>query len=82
MDEPGKRCLEKAAKLRGISISAYVRIVAVPQAKREIEAVRDGTIVVTSEEQRAFWRALNKKPLLTESQRRLGTIMRGEEGPR
>ena len=50
----------------------------VPQAKREIQASREHVIVLTPGEQLAFWNALNETPVLCESQRRLGAIMRGE----
>jgi hypothetical protein len=36
------------------------------------------TIVLTSEEQLAFWKALNTPAKLTEAQRRLGKLMRGQ----
>ena len=78
LDEQSKRCLVEAARLRHISVSDYVRTVTVPQAKREIQAAREQVLVLTPEEQLAFWNALNETPVLTASQRRLGAIMRGE----
>ena len=33
LDDPSRECLTQAAKLRGISLSDYVRTVAVPQAQ-------------------------------------------------
>jgi uncharacterized protein (DUF1778 family) len=78
LDQKSKACLMRAAKLRGISVSDYVRMVVVTQARREIREDRDGIISLTPEEQLAFWNALNETPVLTESQRQLGAIMRGE----
>jgi len=78
MDRQSKRCLKEAASLRQISISDYVRTVAVPQAKREIAAAREHVIELSAEEQLAFWNALNDTLVLSKSQRRLGAIMRGE----
>ena len=78
LDEQSKRCLKEAAGLRHISVSDYVRAVTVPQAKREVQASQEQLIVLTPDEQLAFWNALNETPVLTASQRRLGAIMRGE----
>jgi uncharacterized protein (DUF1778 family) len=79
LDEESKGFLAEAAKLRGISLSDYVREVTVPQARREILAAREQTLAMTPEEQLAFWNALNTPTPLTESQKRLGAIMRGDE---
>jgi uncharacterized protein (DUF1778 family) len=79
LDEESKACLTEAARLRGISLSDYVRAVTVPQARREVSAAREQTLALTPEEQLAFWKALAEPPNLTEAQRRLGSIMRGEE---
>ena len=79
LDEQSKQSIEKAASLRRISISDYVRTVTVPQAEREIRAAGENVISLTPEEQLAFWIALNEKPKLTPAQRRLGAMMRGEE---
>lgn len=78
LDEDCKACLTEAARLRGISLSDYVRAVTVPQARREVLAAREQTLALTAEEQLAFWQALAEPPRLTEAQRRLGAIMRGE----
>lgn len=78
LDEESKKCLSQAAELRRISVSDYVRTVTVPQARREVRASREQIITLTPEEQFAFWNALNEKPKLTDRQRRLGRVMRGE----
>lgn len=79
LDNDSKECVTQAAKLRGISLSDYVRAVIVPQARREVLAAREQSLALTPEEQLAFWKALAEPPTLTRAQRRLGSLMRGEE---
>lgn len=78
LDDESKDVLAEAAKLRGISLSDYVRTVTVPQARREVIAAREQTLAMTPEEQFAFWNALDAPAAPTESQKRLGAIMRGD----
>lgn len=78
LDDQSKEFLAKAAELRRISVSDYVREVTVAQARREVLAAREQSILLTPAEQLAFWNALNHTPHLTEAQRRLGSVMRGE----
>jgi len=78
LDEESKSVLTRAAELRRISVSDYVRQVIVAQAQREVQAAEAHTILLTPEEQLAFWKALNEPVRLTEAQKRLGAIMRGE----
>jgi uncharacterized protein (DUF1778 family) len=78
LDDESKTYLTKAAELRGISLSDYVRTVMVAQAKREVLAAREQTISLSPDEQLAFWNALNETPKLTAAQRRLGALMRGD----
>jgi uncharacterized protein (DUF1778 family) len=78
LDEESKNYLRRAADLRGISVSAYVRLVTVAQARREVESAGEQVIALTPEEQLAFWNALHRPVRLTEAQRQLGAIMRGE----
>jgi uncharacterized protein (DUF1778 family) len=79
LDEVSKKLIERAAELRGMSVSDYVRTVLVPQARREVQGAEKFVIVMTPEEQLAFWNALNEPPKLTPAQKKLGAIMRGEE---
>jgi uncharacterized protein (DUF1778 family) len=79
LDDDSKECLSQAARLRGISLSDYVRVVTVSQARREVQAARQQTMALTAEEQLAFWKALVEPAKLTAAQRRLGALMRGEE---
>jgi uncharacterized protein (DUF1778 family) len=77
LDEDSKSYLTKAAELRKVSISDYVRIVTVAQARREVSQAEQANIALTHEEQLAFWNALNATPKLTKAQRALGRTMRG-----
>ncbi|MBI3461471.1 MAG: DUF1778 domain-containing protein [Planctomycetes bacterium] len=77
-DQESRSCLARAAELRQISVSEYVRTVAVAQARCEVEGTVESAIVLTPEEQLAFWSALNRPPKLSPAQKRLGKLMRGE----
>lgn len=79
LDENSKEVLTQAAQARGISISDYVRQVTVTQARKEVAASASQTIVMTADEQLAFWNALNAPVKLTAAQKRLGKLMRGEQ---
>jgi uncharacterized protein (DUF1778 family) len=76
LDKESKEFLTSAAKLRGISISDYVREVTVAQARREVRAAEEQIITLSPEAQLAFWTALNEVPRLTEAQKQLGALMR------
>ena len=78
LDEESKAYLSRAAELRRISVSDYVRAVTVAQARREVQAAGEQTLTLTPEEQLAFWTALSETPTLTGPQKRLGAMMRGE----
>jgi uncharacterized protein (DUF1778 family) len=78
LDAESKAYIARAAKLRQISVSDYVRTVLVAQARREVQASNEQIITLSSEEQFAFWKALNEAPNLTDAQRELGSVMRGE----
>lgn len=77
LDAESKQALTDAAELRRISVSDYVRTVTIPQARREVASARDQTILLTPDEQLAFWQALQAAPKLTPAQKRLATLMRG-----
>src|SRR5438876_3342503 len=78
LEEESKALLVQAAELRRISVSDYVRTVTIAQARKEVLAAREQTIALSPEEQLAFWNALNEPPQLTDAQRQLGSVMRGE----
>ncbi len=79
LDEESKSYIIKAAGLRKMSISNYVRMVTVAQARREVSQAEQNTLSLTPEEQLAFWNALDAPSELTSSQQELGRIMRGEQ---
>ncbi len=79
LDEESRAFLTEAARLRRVSVSDYVRSVTVAQARKEVLAAREQTIALTAEEQLAFWNALNEPVELTDAQRQLGAMMRGEQ---
>lgn len=78
LDPESKEYLARAAQLRRISVSDYVRVVTVSQATREVRAAGERTICLTPEEQLAFWQALSEAPELTTAQRRLAKVMKGD----
>lgn len=78
VDGPSKQVIAHAARIRGVSASEYVRSVVVAQARREVDEARTRTIVLTPEEQLAFWKALDQPISLTPRQKELGRLMRGE----
>jgi uncharacterized protein (DUF1778 family) len=78
LDADSKACLTRAAELRRISVSDYIRIVALAQARREVDAAGEQTLRLLPDEQIAFWNALHQTPKLTDAQRQLSAIMRGD----
>jgi uncharacterized protein (DUF1778 family) len=78
LDDDSKSVLAQAAALRGISVSDYVRAITVAQARREVAAAGQQAIVLSPDEQQAFWQALQATPKLTPAQKRLGKAMRGK----
>jgi uncharacterized protein (DUF1778 family) len=77
VDRLSKSVIAQAARLRGISASDYVRSVVAAQARRDVEEARSRTMILTAEEQLAFWKALQEPVSLTPRQRELGKLMRG-----
>ena len=78
LDSTSKESIARAAALRHVSMSDYVRSVVVAQAQRELQAAEQRIIALTPEEQIAFWQALNEPTPLTEAQQALGALIRGE----
>lgn len=76
LDTTSKAFLESAARLRGVSVSDYVRLVTVAQARKEVESAEQQTIRLSPQEQLAFWNALQAPVKLTPSQKRLAAVMR------
>lgn len=78
LDSESKAYIAEAADLRRISVSDYVREVAVRQARSEVIAARDEIVRLSPADQLAFWKALHEPVKLTKSQKRLSAIMRGK----
>src|SRR5687767_9468812 len=68
VDAAAKHVVARAATLRGVSTSDYVRQVVVTQARREVEEARTRTMLLSPEDQLAFWRALQEPVTLTRRQ--------------
>lgn len=79
MTEEQKRVILEAAENRQIAVSEYVRMTVCEQAKRELEAAAQHAYCLTATEQAALWKALHAPVKLTEAQKRLSRLMRGEE---
>jgi uncharacterized protein (DUF1778 family) len=77
LDAESKSLMTEAAELRRMSLSDYVRSIMVDQARREIAAAAQGVIVMSADEQLAFWNALQEPPTLTPAQQRLAASMKG-----
>ena len=78
LDGDSKAMLAKAAELRRISVSDYVRQVTLGQARKEVSDASERIIALTAEEQLAFWTALNGPVKLSPAQKKLGKLMRGD----
>ncbi len=78
LDDESKQALARAAELRGVSVSDYVRLITVTQARKEVAAAAAQTLTLTPDEQLAFWTALAEPVTLTPAQKKLGRKMRGE----
>jgi uncharacterized protein (DUF1778 family) len=78
LDPDSKTCVARAAELRHVSVSDYVRSVVVAQARRELHAADQQVIALTPAEQLEFWQAIQEPLALTPAQQALGVLMRGE----
>ncbi len=78
LDPDSKMFVARAAEMRHVSLSDYVRSVVVAQARREIQAAEQQVIALTPAEQQEFWQALQEPTALTAAQQTLGALMRGE----
>ena len=79
LNKAGKEAIVRAAALRRISISDYIRAVLVKQAERETTASERRLLALSPAEQLELWTALHAPVKLTARQRRLGRLMRGGE---
>ncbi len=77
LEQKSKEIITKAAKLRHVGLSDYVRLVLVSTAKREVEQAKTQVLQMTADEQERFWMALQAPANHTKNQRKLGKIMHG-----
>lgn len=76
LDPVSKSFLEKAAKLRGISQTDYLKAILIPFAKQEVLDAEKGGLKLSKSEQIEFWNALNEPVKLTKNQKRLSKKMK------
>jgi uncharacterized protein (DUF1778 family) len=77
MDSVAKKLVTRAATLRGISTSDWVRDVITAQAAREVTEADERTVKLSREDQLRFWEALQRPVRLTRRQRELSRLMKG-----
>jgi hypothetical protein len=70
--------MAKANRSNGTKRASAVKPQMGAQALNEFRAASAHIIILTPDQQLAFWKAINASPKLTASQRRLGAIMRGD----
>lgn len=75
-DRVDKVLVQRAAHLRGLTLSDYVRSKILPLARQDIEEAGFGVLRLPKEDQVAFWRALQHPPAPTKTQRALGRLVR------
>ena len=78
LDSRTKAVILQAARRRGMSMSDYVRMVAGMHAKADVEGTAVDVITLSPQEQMEFWEALHAEPELTDAQRELGSLLRGD----
>jgi uncharacterized protein (DUF1778 family) len=71
-----KSLVLKAASLRGLSLSDYVRTRIIPLARQDVDEAETGVLRLAKQDQIAFWQALQHPALPTRAQRELGKLVR------
>jgi uncharacterized protein (DUF1778 family) len=77
LDPASREAVVRAAALRGLKLSEYIRAVLVAQAVREVDSAGRQALSLTPVEQLDFWNALHSSPRPTARQRKLGRLIRG-----
>jgi uncharacterized protein (DUF1778 family) len=77
LDKESKAFLTKAAALRRLSVSDYVRTITIAQARKDVEAAQSNVLSLSPQEQLDFWNALHEPVKLTPAQKKLGRVMQG-----
>lgn len=75
-DSSGKRLVQRAAAIRGLNVSDYVRSRIVTLARQDVEEADTGVLHLSRDAQIAFWQALQRPPAPTAAQRKLGALIR------
>ena len=75
-DKRAKSLVRRAATLRGISVSDYVRSRIVPLAEQDVEEAETGVLRLRKEDQIALWQALRQPARPTKAQTALGRLIR------
>lgn len=75
-DSAGKTLVKRAAAVRGLNVSDYVRSRIIVLAQQDVEEAETGVLRLPREDQIAFWQALQNPPPPTEAQLRLGALVR------
>ena len=75
-DRGAKAMVQRAASLRGLNVSDYVRSRILPLAKQDLDEANTGVLRLPREAQIAFWQALQQLPAPTRRQRKLGRLVR------
>lgn len=78
LNPESKACISRAAALRGLSQSEYVRTIVLAHAQRELAAAERQVVALSPAEQEAFWQALHEPAAPMPAQQALGRLMRGE----
>jgi len=76
LDSRQKATLRRAAKLRGLSLSDYVRSRIVRAAELDIDDAQSRALSLSRADQLALWRALQNPPAPTRRQKELGARVR------
>jgi len=76
LDQDDKALVQRAAAVRELSLSDYVRSRMVPLARQDIAESDTGVLSLPREDQIVFWQALQHPPAINPAQRELGDLVR------
>ena len=75
-DRSTKELIRKAAEVRGLSMSDYMRMQVKASAARDVLEAETGILKLAKEDQIAFWQLLQRPAKPTEAQKKLGHLVR------
>ena len=76
LETGSKRVVQRAAGLRGLTLSDYVRSRILALAQQDVDEAETGVLKLPRDAQMVFWQALQHPPAPTEAQRALGKLIR------